>query len=77
MQPEEIRKDRNIMNNWHFANKDKAAERASGGQGEIKRSQLTPEELEEIRQKYPTPIGAKKPVPIFEYNRSGRAKSEG
>lgn len=59
------------MNEWHFGNKDKDkdAERAAGGQGEIKLSQLTPEELEEIRRKYPAPTGAdaKKPIPIDGY----------
>ncbi|MGN7760475.1 hypothetical protein [Paenibacillus sp. 22594] len=57
------------MNNWHFGNKDKSAELAAGGQGEVKRSQLTPEELEEIRKKYPAPTGtnAKKPIPIDGY----------
>ncbi|MEK5181371.1 hypothetical protein [Paenibacillus odorifer] len=57
------------MNNRHFANKDKAVEQASGGQGEIKCSQLTPEELKVIRVKYPAPTGAnaKKPIPIYEF----------
>lgn len=58
-----------FMNDWHFANKDKEAERAAGGQGEIHCSQLTPEELEVIRVKYPAPTGAnaKKPIPIYEF----------
>lgn len=65
------------MNNWHFADKDKEVERAAGGQGEIKVSRLSPEELEEVRRKYPAPVGMKKPTPIFEYNRSGRLRGEG
>jgi hypothetical protein len=57
------------MNEWHFSNKDKAVELAAGGQGKIKVSQLTPEELDEIRRKYPAPTGAdaKKPIPIDGY----------
>ncbi|AIQ63303.1 hypothetical protein PSTEL_09600 [Paenibacillus stellifer] len=43
------------MNDWHFANKDRASELAAGGQGEIKVSRLSPAELEEIRRKYPAP----------------------
>lgn len=66
------------MNDWHFANKDSKAEEAAGGQGEIKHSQLTPEELAAFRMKYPAPTGeaAKKPIPIDGYikNRKDECK---
>ncbi|MEK4882349.1 MULTISPECIES: hypothetical protein [Paenibacillus] len=65
------------MNNWHFANKDKAVEQAAGGQGEIKCSQLTPEELAAFRQANPTLLNAKKPIPIFEYNKRRALRDEG
>ncbi|OBZ08912.1 hypothetical protein A8L34_22425 [Bacillus sp. FJAT-27264] len=66
------------MNNWHFENRDKAVEQAAGGQGEIKHSQLSPEELEAFRKANPAPTGAdaKKPIPIFEYNKR-RSQREG
>ncbi|KUP24906.1 hypothetical protein AWJ19_03190 [Paenibacillus sp. DMB5] len=63
-----------IMNNWHFANKDPEIERAAGGQGEIKFSRLSPEELEAFRAANPAPANAKKPIPIYEYNKRRRAR---
>lgn len=67
------------MNNWHFADKDKAVERAAGGQGVIKSSQLTPEELEAFRLATPKPTGAaaKKPILIYEYNKRRALRGEG
>lgn len=65
------------MNNWHFADKDKAAEQAAGGQGEIKVSRLSPKELEAFRLANPTPANAKKPIPIYEYNKRRALRGKG
>ncbi|MEK3969468.1 hypothetical protein [Paenibacillus sp. FSL H7-0323] len=45
------------MSDWYSGIKSKDIEVTGGGQGEIKRSQLTSEEIAEIEAKYPRPTG--------------------
>ncbi|MEC0171672.1 hypothetical protein [Paenibacillus graminis] len=45
------------MGKWINGITNKANEQAGGGQGIIKKSQLTPEERDELDRKYPRPTG--------------------
>lgn len=46
-----------MSSKWHYNIKSIAKEVAGGGQGVIKSSQVTPEELADLDQKYPRPTG--------------------
>jgi len=45
------------MGNWYSGIKKKENEAAGGGQGDIKSSQLSPEERAALDLKYPRPTG--------------------
>lgn len=45
------------MGKWKYGITNKANEEAGGGQGAIKHSKLTPEELAELELKLPRPTG--------------------
>ncbi|WP_342480064.1 hypothetical protein NST07_20655 [Paenibacillus sp. FSL L8-0340] len=55
-----------MSSKWHYNIKSKAKEAAAGGQGEIKKSQLSPEEMARLDLEYPRPTGkaAEKPFVI-------------